>query len=176
MIRAVLAAAVLVVVVGPVAAAEQARPSGLSVGLFNGVTELRSGAAATYVTTVRNGGSTPAPVTIVLTLPRYATITRADRAVVSGAEARWTTTLAPGESVTESAQAGIGTIALSDDRVIALAAVYQAGAGAPLLVRTADADTVPGTAPEPGGPGIWPWLAGIPLVAAALLWWRRRNA
>lgn len=186
-------------------AAADPLPSGLSITLADGRSQVRSDLDVAYVAKLTNTGSRAVRTRVRLQLPDYVTVTTAARVEVGKHEVTWRTTVRPGTTVTRTAKAHIGTIANSDVRVIALASVYPIGRWYRVpLIRTALANTIAGihhpantiaginhpahTIAPPAAArsghdvaaNLW-LLVGLPitavvLLAGGLLWWRKRGA
>lgn len=190
---AVLAGALAVVLVAPLAAAAFAAPAAattsraeaadelrLSVTLSDGVETVASGDAVTYQAEVRNDGDT-IDTDIVLEAPDYVSLDEADDAVVEASRATWSLAL-PHGTTTFELPASIGEIPDDDARVTTLLSVYVGEAAAP-VVRTAVANRIAGVDDEPVASAPVPivaWVAGgaailLALIAVALLIVMRRR-
>jgi hypothetical protein len=144
--RGATVVAVTLFALGHIALAAAApAPPQLSISLSDGRSAVDAHSADEYTITLVNRGTRAAHGTISLTAPSYAEYQKAsgDGAITHGT-VRWTITLGAGESRTEHLTVRLRTIPKSAVRVTTLASFYLgAGAGTP-LIRTADADRVPG--------------------------------
>ena len=146
-------------VIAPTAAAPQAADTPaapqLSVTMSNGTETVHRGEIVTYATTVTNSGTNAVLTRVVAELPDYLTANSAKDGDLTSHAASWTETIEPGAKKTFRVSASVGTIPKRDVRVTALASVYLGNEKSP-LIRTADADRIPGVA---DGPSKIPGLA-----------------
>jgi hypothetical protein len=178
-------------------------PVKLSITVTDDATLIHPKSATEYSTTVTNQGSRPVRGTLVLTTPdyiRYAHV-RGNGRITKG-DVRWKITVGAGRTVTERVNVRVRSIPKSAVRVTTLASFYLGAVTGTPVIRTADADRIPGVkdpapvaAPHPVapnkahraattsdsagfGPLGWSLVGGgavIVLVAAALLARRRRR-
>lgn len=122
-------------------------PPGLSITIDNGATETAPNSEVTYSTTLANSGTKSVVATIVVSVPAFATITKAPEGKIDGVDATWTVTVKPGAKKSVSTTAHIGVIPEGEYRTTVLASVYlgKTATGAP-VIRSADADKIPGVA------------------------------
>jgi hypothetical protein len=127
----------------------RAQAPALSIQLTDNRDTVEPNATVHQVLTLTNTGSAPVTGLLVVTAPPYASIANAPGADVSGSEATWTVTAAPGAPLTEELDVGIGQVPAGEQFVTTLATFYAGGnRTAPPTVRTADADRLPGV-PDP---------------------------
>lgn len=180
----------------PVARSHPAPPVGLSVGLSDGRTQVHSDLGVIYTATLSNGAAKPVTADLLLTVPAYLTIRAAGGAKITKQNATWPVTVEPGETVSKSLSAHIGTIPKTERRLTSLITVYQGAATDRPVIRSAAVNTIAGV----GGPaqGNQPvsvrhtstrahndsdarWLvliaiaAVLVLAAACFIWLRRRR-
>jgi len=180
LVAALVAVPLAAVPLVPAAADTPAAPQ-LSVTMSNGTEVVHRGQTVTYATTVTNSGSDAVLTRVVADLPDYLTANSAKGAELTPHAARWTETLEPGAKKTFRVSASVGAIPKRDVRVTALASVYLGEEKSP-LIRTADADRIPGVADAPTEiPGVTTVVAprilltvgglvvGLALLAAALI-------
>lgn len=122
----------------------QAAPQGLSVTVSDDKNEVRSDSDTAYKATVRNDGTEPAKVTLVLTVPGYVTITDAPDADIADTNATWTVQIDPGKAITTTANTHIKDIPAGQFRVTTLASVYENDTNQSPLIRNADANRIQG--------------------------------
>ncbi|MCI0159387.1 hypothetical protein KNO15_22015 [Leifsonia shinshuensis] len=119
-------------------------PDGLSIAITDGVAETASGASSDYTVTVTNRGTSPVTGELVVTLPEFATFSKAEGSHREKADAVWKVTVAPGASERRHASAAIGRIPATAVRVTTLATWYAEGDRSRILVRAADANAIQG--------------------------------
>lgn len=172
-------------IAGTVAAsvAAGAPPTGLSVALTDGRSQVQSDITVTYTATLTNQGAEPVSASLVLTVPAYVTISDAPGATIAKSDATWPVTVNPGKSVKQTAVARIGAIPKGELRVTSLISVYQGKVttGVP-IIRSADTNTIKGvtdpkTATSSAGttaghssttPIVWIVIAVVVLALVAL--------
>ena len=197
-----LLAVAAALVAGPAAAAAAPVPTGLSITLADGRSQVHSDQDVTYTSRITNAGSRKVTGSLVLTVPSYVKIDKTRGATLRTAGLVWHVSVPAGKSVTRTVSAHIGTIPKDQLRVTTLASLYKGKRtnGVP-VIRTAVANRITGV-PDPAAPATQPpstqpasagqhnarhsngpslWLVvGVPVLAALLLlaggfaWWRRR--
>lgn len=165
---------VLPVLLAAAPAAAAAETPALSIELSDGLDEARPGDRLEYVATVRNEGAGPAAVRVSVTAPPSLLL---DETVggVEGATVSWDVELAAGERREFTVEGRVGDAIDGEYQIVTMATVARSDAPEVALVRTVDADTIPGVEGPPSVPGLegavaataWiPWAAG---AAAAVL-------
>lgn len=134
-----------------IAAAEP--PSGLSIRIDDGETEVEAGRDLVYTSELTNAGQRTVEAVVVLTAPAYVTVspTAGGGDVdgrIEGADISWPVSVEPGATVTLVADAHIGSIPAEARRVTTLVSVHLGeGAaedrGAP-IIRSADSNRIVG--------------------------------
>jgi hypothetical protein len=179
-----------VLAVGPMTAAQAVPPTGLSISIHDGSSELHSGDKLAYTATVRNSGTAQVEGRLAITVPAYVHVTDAAGAERTGADSNWTVVVPAGGSVTKKLVGVLGNIPKAEVRVTTLVSLYVGDATQP-VIRSAESDTIAGVkdpahavsdrpAESAATPIGWIGLAGgaIALVVVVVLAWgfgRRRR-
>ena len=185
MIRASIAAVLLLVLFAAPAGAAATERHSLTISVTDSVEEARPGDTLNYVATVANRGGEAFEGVVTITTPAFATLEAAE----DDGEVSWPVSLSPGESKDFRATAIVGKGSAADYQVVTVASMATADAASEILVRAADADRIPGTeAPaevpglvEPAGKSFLPRVIGAiavvvllgAAVAAAIVFRRR---
>jgi hypothetical protein len=120
-------------------------PVKLSITVTDEATLIHPKSATEYSATVTNQGSRSVRGTLVLTTPdyiRYAHV-RGNGKITNG-DVRWKIAVGAGQAVTERVTVRVRTIPKSAVRVTTLASFYLGGVTGTPVIRTADADRIPG--------------------------------
>lgn len=124
--------------------AAQAVPEGLSIAITDGKAETVSGASTTYTVTVTNRGTEPVTGELVVAVPSFVTVEKAEGSHLDKAEAAWTVTVAPGATERRRAAVTIRNIPATEVRVNTLATLYDSADRSRILVRATDAKAIRG--------------------------------
>lgn len=188
MIRAWIAVVTvaLPVLLAAAPAATAAEAPAFSIELSDGLDEARPGDRLAYVATVRNEGAGAAAVRVSVTAPPSLVLDEA-AGVVQGATASWDVELDAGEQREFTVEGRVGDAIDGEYQIVTMATVARSDAPEVALVRTVDADTIPGVEGPPPVPGLeaatataWiPWAAGgaaavLVIVAAGFGLWGMR--
>jgi hypothetical protein len=120
-------------------------PVKLSITVTDDATLIHPKSATEYSATVTNQGSRSVRGTLVLTTPdylRYAHV-RGNGKITNG-DVRWKITVGAGQAVTERVTVRVQSIPKSAVRVTTLASFYLGRVTDTPVIRTADADRIPG--------------------------------
>lgn len=124
--------------------AAQAVPEGLSIAITDGKAETASGASTTYTVTVSNRGTEPVTGELVVAVPSFVTVEKAEGSHLDKAEAAWTVTVAPGATERRRAAVTVRSIPATEVRVNTLATLYDSADRSRILVRATDAKAIRG--------------------------------
>lgn len=170
---AVVTVALSVLLAAAPAGAVAMEAPAFSIELSDGLDEARPGDRLEYVATVRNEGAAAAAVRVSVIAPPSLALHEA--AGVDGDTASWDVELAAGERREFTVRGRVGDAVDGDYQIVTMATVARSDAPDAVIVRTADADAIPGVDGPPPVPGLeaasttaWiPWAAGA--VAAVLV-------
>lgn len=171
----VLATGVAGIAAMPAAAYSAATPpDGLSITITDNVDELADGSTASYEAELTNAGSKSVTVTLIVTVPEFASIENAKGGNIDGSAASWKLKVAAGKSKSVVVDAVIGDIPAATYRITTLTSVYLGtDTDAAPIIASADADTIPGVddpvAPSDATATVVDEEAGF-VVPTTLLW------
>lgn len=170
---AVMAGSFMGIAASPVVAV----PQGLSISITDDEDEVAPNSDTTYTAILVNGGAKSVSAIVTVTVPDYAQLSNAVDGDVNGTTATWTIKVKPGEEKDFTAEVHVGDIPETEYRVTTIASVYLDSVEDAPLIRSADANTIPGvTDPVVVVPGAEPqeasngWLTlGIVVLVALVV-------